>query len=162
MNSKNFHSMYIMQELPTIKTNFLFKNSQDFNQTTHAGPYLPIVFTDNIILYFNYLVFVLHVSKGHVMLTYHFFLVTSQCMLIEPQKYFCKKKHFNFSFKKTHHFKDELTRPIINTSLFTNLKIVAMFKISFSSFSFITCSLEDGFVDAWFSNMAEGTECCKL
>ena len=42
--------MYIMQELPTIKTNFLFKNSQDFNQTTHAAPHLPIVFTDNIIL----------------------------------------------------------------------------------------------------------------
>ena len=25
-----------MLELPTIKTDFLFENSQDFNQTTHA------------------------------------------------------------------------------------------------------------------------------
>ena len=46
-----------------MKTNFLFKNSQDFNQTTHVAPHLNIVFTDNIILYFNYLVFVLHVFK---------------------------------------------------------------------------------------------------
>ena len=68
-------------------------------------------------------------SKGHVMLTYHFFSVTSQCMLINPQKYFCKKNHFNYSFKKTHHFKDELTRSIINTSLFTTLKNVVIFKI---------------------------------
>ena len=35
---KNFHNRHIMLELPTIKTDFLFKNSQDFNQTTHARP----------------------------------------------------------------------------------------------------------------------------
>ena len=37
-----------MQELPKIKTDFLFKNSQDFNQTTHARPQHSIVFIDNI------------------------------------------------------------------------------------------------------------------
>ena len=39
--------MHIMWELPTIKTDFLFENSQDFNQTTHARPKHPIVFIDN-------------------------------------------------------------------------------------------------------------------
>ena len=42
-----------MLELPTIKTDFLFENSQDFNQTTHARPQHPIVFIDIISLYFN-------------------------------------------------------------------------------------------------------------
>ena len=92
--------MYIMQELPKNKANFLFKNTQDFNQATHAAPHLPIVFIDNIILYFNYLVFVLHVFKwshnAHIML----FLVTPQCMLIESQKYFCKKKTLQFFFQE--------------------------------------------------------------
>ena len=46
--------MHIMQELPTNKPNFLFfKNTQDFNQTTHLGPQEPIGFIDNIILHFN-------------------------------------------------------------------------------------------------------------
>ena len=45
--------MHIMQELPTIKTNSLFENSQDFKQTTHGRPQYPIVFIHNIILYFN-------------------------------------------------------------------------------------------------------------
>ena len=42
-----------MLELPTIKTDFLFKSSQDFNQTVHARPQHPIVFIHNISLYFN-------------------------------------------------------------------------------------------------------------
>ena len=42
-----------MLDLPTIKTDFLFKNSQDFNQTTHTRPQHPIVFIHNISLYFN-------------------------------------------------------------------------------------------------------------
>ena len=42
-----------MLELPTIKTDFLFKNSQDFNQTIHARPQHPIVFIDIISLYLN-------------------------------------------------------------------------------------------------------------
>ena len=44
--------MYIMRELPTNKANFLFKNMQDFNQTTHVGPQELNVFTDNISFYF--------------------------------------------------------------------------------------------------------------
>ena len=44
---------HIVLELPTIKTDFLFENSQDFNQTTRARPQHPIVFIDNISLYFN-------------------------------------------------------------------------------------------------------------
>ena len=42
-----------MLDLPTIKTDFLFENLQDFNQTTHARPQHPIVFIHNISLYFN-------------------------------------------------------------------------------------------------------------
>ena len=42
-----------MLELPTIKTDFLFENSQDLDQTTHARPQQPIVFIDIISLYFN-------------------------------------------------------------------------------------------------------------
>ena len=42
-----------MLELPTIKIDFLFVNSQDFNQTTHARPQHPTVFIDIISLYFN-------------------------------------------------------------------------------------------------------------
>ena len=83
--------MYIMWELPTIKTNFLFKSSQDFNQTTHAGLHLPIVFIDNIILYFNYLVFVLHVFKmscnAHIPLFFsHFTVYTYQTLEIFLQE----------------------------------------------------------------------------
>ena len=52
LNSKNFRSMYFMRELPTNKANFIFKNTQDFNQTTHAGPHDLNVFTDNISFYF--------------------------------------------------------------------------------------------------------------
>ena len=52
-----------MRELPTIKTDFLF-------QTTHARPQHPIVFTDNISLYFNCIISVKYVFKwshhGHV------------------------------------------------------------------------------------------------
>ena len=45
--------MHIMWESPTIKTDFPFENSQDFNQTTNGRPQDPIVFIDNISLYFN-------------------------------------------------------------------------------------------------------------
>ena len=60
-----------MLELPTIKTDFLFENSQDFNQTTHARPQHPIVFIHNISLYFNCISSVKYVFKrsrhGHIM-----------------------------------------------------------------------------------------------
>ena len=60
---KNFHNRHIMLELPTIKTDFLFENSQDFNQTTHARPQHPIVFIHNISLYFNCISSVKYVFK---------------------------------------------------------------------------------------------------
>ena len=63
-----------MLELPTIKTDFLFENSQDFNQTTHARPQHPIVFIHNISLYFNLLVLWNMFSKGHVTVTSCLFL----------------------------------------------------------------------------------------
>ena len=51
-----------MQELPTIKTNFLYEKSQDFNQTTHIL---------NISLYFNCISSVKYVFKwschGHLL-----------------------------------------------------------------------------------------------
>ena len=63
--------MHIMQELPTNKANFLIKITQDFNSSRHAAPHLPIVFTDNIILYFNYKLFCVtsfqKVTQWHVM-----------------------------------------------------------------------------------------------
>ena len=52
-----------MLELPTIKTDFLFENSQDFNQTTHARAQYPIVFIQNISLYFNCISSVKYVFK---------------------------------------------------------------------------------------------------
>ena len=39
--------------MPTNKTNFLFKNTEDFNEATHGRPQDLIVFIHNISLYFN-------------------------------------------------------------------------------------------------------------
>ena len=103
-------------------------------------------------------------SKGHVTLTWCLFSDTSQCMLFEPRKFFAKKS-LNFYFKTRNHFRDEITRLVINTRLITTLKNVDMFKIiefywfMYSAFcgwksfrNLITRSLEDGFVHgAWFS-----------
>ena len=115
-------------------------------------------------------------SKGHIMLTLHLFLDNSQCMLIEPQILFAKKP-LEFYFKTRNHFRDEITRLVINTRLITTLKNVDMFKIfefywfMHSTFCgwkrfkiFITCSLEDGFVgSAWFSKwwLVQNVAKCK-
>ena len=60
-----------MLDLPTIKTDSLFENSQNFNQTTHARLQHPIVFIHNISLYFNCISSVKYLFKwschGHVM-----------------------------------------------------------------------------------------------
>ena len=60
-----------MLDLQTIKTDFFFENSQDFNQTTHARPQHPIVFIHNTSLYFNCSSSVKYLFKwschGHVM-----------------------------------------------------------------------------------------------
>ena len=102
LNSKNFHSMHIMQDLPTNKANFLFKNTLDFNQTTHVGPQEPIVLIDNINLYLNCLSSVKDVLKcschAHILL----FSVTSQCMLNKPQKYFLQNKNTSIFLSRKH------------------------------------------------------------
>ena len=63
--------MHMMLELPTIKINFLFKNSQNFNQTTHSRPQYTIVFIHNISLYFKCISSVKYVFKlschSHIM-----------------------------------------------------------------------------------------------
>ena len=56
--------MQIMQELQTNRPSFLIKNTHDFNQNRDVGPQEPIVFIDNINLYFNCLSFVQDVFKG--------------------------------------------------------------------------------------------------
>ena len=55
--------MYFMQKLPTTKANFIFKNMQDFNQTTHVQPQDPSVFTDNISFYFYPIIFIKNLMK---------------------------------------------------------------------------------------------------
>ena len=42
---------------------------------------------------------------------------------------FLQKKTLEFYFKTRNHFKDEITRLVINTTLITTLKNVDMFKI---------------------------------
>ena len=158
MNAENFRSMHIMHELPTNKANFLIKTTQDFNSSRHAAPHLPIVFTDNIILYFNWIPFVLHVFKrsrnAHITFIFGHFTVYAY----RTSKFFAKKP-LNFYFKTRNHFRDEITRLVINTRLITIHKNVDMFKIiefywfmhsafcGWKSFgNLITRSLEDGFV----------------
>ena len=73
-----------MVDLPTIKTDFLFENSQDFNQTTHARPQHPIVFIRNISLYFNCISSVKYVFKKVMSWSHHAFF----CSMTQapPQK----------------------------------------------------------------------------
>ena len=124
--------MHIMHELPTNKVNFLIKTTQDFNSSRHAAPHLPIVFTDNIILYFNQIPFVLHVFKRSC--NAHITFIFGQCMLItlyayRTSEFFCKKNPLDFHFKTRNHFRDEITTLVINARLFTTLQNVYMFKI---------------------------------
>ena len=71
---KNFHNRHIMLELPTIKTDFLFENSQDFNQTTHARPQHPLSLSIISVYILTVLVLWNMFSKGHVMVTSCLFL----------------------------------------------------------------------------------------
>ena len=77
----------------------------------------PIVFIHSISSYFNYLGSVKDVLKwsqhGHI-------TIFQANHGVEPQKYFLQTNNFKFSSKKTHYFRDELTRPIINTNLLYN------------------------------------------
>ena len=70
-----------MLELPTIKTDFLFKNSQDFKQTTHARPQHPIVFIDIISLYFNCISSVKYLFKRSWSQSHHAFF----CSMTQAQ-----------------------------------------------------------------------------
>ena len=132
MNAKNFRSMHIMHELPTNKANFLIKTTQDFNSSRHAAPHLPIVFTDNIILYFNWIPFVLHVFKRSR--NAHITFIFGQGMLITVYAYrtseiFLQKKNLGLSFQHKKPFQGWITTLVINARLFTTLQNVYMFKI---------------------------------
>ena len=93
-----------MLELPTIKTDFLFENSQDFNQTTHARPQHPIVFIHNISLYFNCIISVKYVFKWS---RHAFFCTTTQAQTqkIEYAYFERQEKCLCASFLLFLHFK---------------------------------------------------------
>ena len=67
-------------------------------------------------------------SKGHVTLTQHFFRSLHSVCLSNLRNFFAKKT-LEFLFQGKKHFRDEMTRLVINTRLFTTLKSVAMLKI---------------------------------
>ena len=94
-----------MLDLQTIKTDFLFENSQDFNQTTHARPQHAIVFIHSISLYFNCISSVKYVFKwshhGHVM---PFCAVQPKHQPKKRQEK-CLCKVWNASFMLFSHFK---------------------------------------------------------
>ena len=56
--------MYFMRELPTNTANFISKNTQDSNQTTHVVPQEHNVFTDNISFYFYAIISIKFNEKG--------------------------------------------------------------------------------------------------
>ena len=98
-----------MLELATIKTDFLFENSQDFNQTTHARPQHPIVFIHNISLYFNCISSVKYLFKwshnGHIM---PFSVVQPKWMVGKCLRMFWNADYFTlftFSHSKWQHMK---------------------------------------------------------
>ena len=88
-----------MLDLPTIKTHFLFENSQDFNQTTHARPQHPIVFIHNISLYFNCISSVKYLLKWS---RHAFFCSTTQaqtqCLLQKVGKVLTHSSKCSFLF----------------------------------------------------------------
>ena len=101
----------------------------------------------------------LHVFKrsrnAHITFIFGHFTVYAY----QTSDFFSKKNPLNFYFKTKKHFRDEITRLVMNTRLITTLKNVDMFKIiefywfmhsAFCSWkcfeNFIIHSLEDGFV----------------
>ena len=104
----------------------------------------------------------LHIFKRSCNSHITLFSVTSQCVLRNS----FANKTLEIYFKKRNHFKDGMTRLVINTRLFTTLKSVAILKIIECFFDLcilhfvVECasksfelfhSLEDGFVRAQFS-----------
>ena len=90
-----------MLELPTIKTDFLFNNSQDFNQTTHARPQHPIVFIEIISLYFNCTSSVKYLFKW----SHHAFFCSMTQAPTEKRQEKCLPVVRNASFLLFSHFK---------------------------------------------------------
>ena len=92
----------------------------------HAAPHLSHVFTDNIILYFNYLVLVLHVFKRSRSAHITFFESLHDVCLSNLRILFGKKTlETLFPEKKPFYIWNDYT----NTRLFTTVKSVAMLKI---------------------------------
>ena len=71
----------------------------------------------------------LHVFKRsrntHIMLFFSHFTVYAY----QTSEIFLQTKHLKFYFKKRNHFRDGVTRLVINTRLFTTLRSVSMLKI---------------------------------
>ena len=74
----------------------------------------------------------LHVFKrshnAHIMFNFGHFTVYAYSAY-QTSDFFCKKNPLNFHFNTRNHFRDEITRLVMNTRLFTTLKNVDMFKI---------------------------------
>ena len=121
---KNLHNMHEFQQTRPITS------SRQHRISTQVGMQHHIYLLSSLIISFYILTkFLLcyMFSKGHVTLTC-LFSDTSQSMLFEPRN-FLQKKPLNFYFKIRNHFRDEITRLVINTRLITTLKNVDMFKI---------------------------------
>ena len=74
----------------------------------------------------------LHVSKrshnAHITFIFTHFTVYAYCAYWTSD-IFSKKNPLNIHFNTRNHFRDEITRLVMNTRLFTTLKNVDMFKI---------------------------------
>ena len=68
-------------------------------------------------------------SKGHRNAHITFIFGHFTVYAFRTSEIFCKKKPLNFYLKTRNHFRDEITRLVINTRLITTLKNVDMFKI---------------------------------
>ena len=107
-----------MLDLPTIKTDFLFEDSQDFNQTTYARSQHPIVFIDIIILYFNCISSVKYLFKWS---RHAFFCSTTQAQTQKIEYAYFERQ-------------EKCLRVVQN----------AVFFFLFSIFKMVTCSGYDG------------------
>ena len=71
----------------------------------------------------------LHVFKMSHNTYIMLFFQSLHSLYLSNLRIFLQKKHLKFYFKKRNHFRDGMTRLVINTRLFTTLKSVAMLKI---------------------------------
>ena len=68
-------------------------------------------------------------SKGHINTHITFIFGHFTAYAYQTLDFCCKKNPLNFYFKTRNHFRDEITRLVMNTRLITTLKNVDMFKI---------------------------------